>query len=138
MVFLKFALLLINYSFTVFIGGKIQKSYYKLSSFFSVSESPSNFHHNHEGARHCRKPLGRSVRQSFNKQEPSNFYCCKVGLIWLQYSFCMKCKAGDKAQATMHSSVMKTYLTLTLTVSFYWFRCHYPLITYLNEMHKSC
>jgi hypothetical protein len=35
------------------------------------------------------------------------------------------------AQATMHSSVMKTYLTLTLTVSFYRFRCHYPLITYL-------
>ena len=29
---------------------------------------------NHEGARHCRKPLGRSVRQSFNKQELSNFY----------------------------------------------------------------
>ena len=29
---------------------------------------------NHVGARHCRKPLGRSVRQSFNKQELSNFY----------------------------------------------------------------
>ena len=44
---------------------------------------------NHEGARHCRKPLGRSVRQSFNKQELSNFYYYKVGPIWLQYRFCI-------------------------------------------------
>ena len=41
--------------------------------------------YNHVGARHCRKPLGRSVRQSFNKQEPSNFYYCEVGPI------CMIC-----------------------------------------------
>ena len=33
---------------------------------------------NHEGARHCRKPLGRSVSQPFSKQDPSNFYYCKV------------------------------------------------------------
>ena len=31
-----------------------------------------------EGARHCRKPLGRSVSQPFRKQDPSNLYYCKV------------------------------------------------------------
>ena len=29
---------------------------------------------NHVGAQHCRKPLGQSVGQSINKQEPSFLY----------------------------------------------------------------
>ena len=36
------------------------------------------YYYNHVGARLCRKPLGRSVGQSYNKQEPTNFYYCKV------------------------------------------------------------
>ena len=39
--------------------------------------------YNHVRARHCRKPLGRSVCQPFSKQKPSNFYYCKVVLIWM-------------------------------------------------------
>ena len=39
--------------------------------------------YNHVGARHCRKPLGRSVSQPFSKQKPSNFYYCKVVPIWM-------------------------------------------------------
>ena len=60
-------------------------------SSFQVQKQLDFITKKHVGDRDCQKPLGRSVRESFNKQEPSNFYYCKVGPIWLQYSFCMIC-----------------------------------------------
>ena len=35
--------------------------------FFFIFMGKNNF--NHKGARHCRKPLGRSIRQSFKKSQ---------------------------------------------------------------------
>ena len=40
-------------------------------------------HPTQEGARHCRKLLGRSIRQSFKKQKPLNFCYCNLGKIFL-------------------------------------------------------